>query len=378
MDALNQLLSPVGVEDFGRDHHDRSVLHIPADDAGSKREVLPWSQFNALLSQAALWTPGNLRMMSDNAPVPLERYCSNVQTQAGETLRPDPRKLEVMMSSGASLIVNDVHTLTPDLARVAAMLSREYAASVAANVYCSFQGVQAFGTHFDLHDVFVVQTEGTKLWRFYEARAESPVDFPMSPEDTRMWFLQTRGQVTHEVKMRAGDVLYVPRGQYHDALAQDGASLHVTFSVTPLYGRIMFRLLEQAALQNPAFRLSFPPAWQDGGRALQARLTELGQHLARLAAHPAFRDEVAMAQERLVQHPPAFSLPDRKPLTAYRPTSMSPPAFEGPVAHAMAWAFSQRRFLLEDLIAQFDFVDPANIRQAVEAAVEGGALEKAA
>ena len=55
------------------------------------------------------------------------------------------------------------------------MLEREFAARVAANVYCSFKGVQAFQTHFDLHDVFAVQAEGEKCWRVYEARADTPV-----------------------------------------------------------------------------------------------------------------------------------------------------------------------------------------------------------
>ncbi len=66
--------------------------------------------------------------------------------------------------------------------------------------------------------------------------------------------------------MRPGDVLYLPRGWYHDALAVDGPSLHVTLSVTPLYGRILFRLLEPAAMQDPAFRAWLPPADRDGGR----------------------------------------------------------------------------------------------------------------
>ena len=55
------------------------------------------------------------------------------------------------------------------------MLEREFAARASANVYCSFKGVQAFQTHYDLHDVFAVQAEGEKTWRIYESRADTPV-----------------------------------------------------------------------------------------------------------------------------------------------------------------------------------------------------------
>jgi hypothetical protein len=66
----------------------------------------------------------------------------------------------------------------------------------------------------------------------------------------------------------------------------------VTFSVTPLYGRILFRLLESAAMQDPAFRAWLRPAGEGGGAPLQAQLAELGRTLAALAGSAAFRDEL--------------------------------------------------------------------------------------
>lgn len=176
--------------------------------------------------------------------------------------------------------------------------------------------------------------------------------------------------------MKAGDVLYLPRGWFHDALAKDGPSLHVTYSVSPLYGRILFSLLENAALQDGEFRQYFPPAAKDGGRALQAHLTRLGQKLAAICAHPAFRDEVAMAQNRLVPRPGRFNLPDVPGLTLYQVQPMTPPAFSGPVVHAMQHAYSLREFTLENIIALFDFVPESDIRAAVEKAVATGSLKR--
>ena len=176
--------------------------------------------------------------------------------------------------------------------------------------------------------------------------------------------------------MRPGDVLYLPRGWYHDALATEGASLHVTFSVTPLYGRILFSLLENAAMQDPAFRAWLVPADRDDGRALSAQLAELGRKLQTLTSLPEFRDEVAMAQERLVQRPASYSLPDRRPLTIYRPTGLMAPRIEGPARVAIAWALGQPRFALEDMIAQFDFVPETAIREAVATSEHAGALER--
>lgn len=376
MHTLDELLHPITPDRFLAEFHGRKPLHIPAGDGAGKRALLDWPAFNGLLGQASIWTAQSLKLVRDAAPVPPEQYCRVVQTQSGPALRPDPAKVAIFMAGGASVIAGDAQELTPRLAETSAMLGRAFAAAVGVNLYCSFQGVRAFGTHYDLHDVFAVQVEGEKVWRLYENRAEAPVDFPPDTPETRRWLEQSRGRVMAEVRMRPGDVLYLPRGWYHDALAQDGASLHATFSVTPLYGRIIFSLLESAAMQDPAFRAFMPPAGQDGGRALQAHLADLGQRLARLAALPAFRDEVAMTQGRLVVRPARCDLPRRLALTAYRPTGLMGPAFAGPAAHAMAWALAQPDFALEELIAQFDFVAEADIRAAVEQAERAGAVKR--
>ncbi len=376
MHSLDELLHPITPDRFFAEFHGRKPLHIPAGDGAGKRALLDWDGFNALLNQSSIWSANSLKLVRDTVAVTPDQYCRHVQTQSGAVLRPDPAKVAVFLATGASLIAGDAQELTPRLADVSAMLGRAFAAAIGANLYCSFKGVQAFGTHYDLHDVFALQVEGEKVWRLYENRAENPVDFPPDTPETRRWLEQSRGRLMTEVRMRPGDVLYLPRGWYHDALAQDGASLHVTFSVTPLYGRIIFSLLEQAAMQDPAFRAYMPPAAMDGGRPLQAHLADLGQRLARLAALPAFRDEVAMTQEKLVPRPARFALPQQLTLTAYRPTGLLGPAFAGPAAHAMHWALSQPDFAIEELIAQFDFVAEADIRAAVDQAEKAGALKR--
>ena len=377
--TLDELLIPITPERFLAEYHGRKPLHIPAGDGAPKRAILDWARFNTLLAQTSTWTASRLRMVRDNEPIPPEHFCTPVTDQSGTTMRPSPAKVEVLLATGASLIANDIDPLAAGMASMAEMLSRTFAASVSANAYCSFSGVQAFGTHFDLHDVFAIHCEGEKTWRLYQNRADSPVAYPVPEDRLRPWFGQTRGALMQEVRMRPGDVLYLPRGWYHDALADaepGNASLHLTYSVTPLYGRILFGLLENAALQDPAFRAYLPPAGQDGGRALGDHLALLGQKLAALAALPQFRDEIAAAQERLVRRPATYDLPRRKPLTLYARTSLLPPPFTGPIAEAVSWAMTQPRFALEDLIAEFDFIAEPDLRAAVARLEGAGALKR--
>ena len=106
-----------------------------------------------------------------------------------------------------------------------------------------------------------------------------------------------------------------------------------------------------------------------------AQLADLGQRLATLAASPAFTREIAMTQQRLMERRSDYRLPERISLTRYSPTGLMPPVVRGPASVAMDWAMTQPRFVLEDMIAQFDFVPEADIRAAVETAVKSGALK---
>ncbi len=233
MITLDELLHPITRDRFDADYNDRKPLHIPGGEGAPKRGLLNWAGFNALLDQSSIWTAQSLKLVFNGQPIPAEQYCIEAQSQSGASVRPSPAKVQTLLAMGASVIAGDVQELTPELRGLSHRLARDFAGLVGANVYCSFGGVQAFDTHFDLHHVFAVQLEGEKTWRLYENRAEAPVSFPIDDAESRRWFAQTRGKLMTEVRMRPGDVLYLPRGWYHDAMTTEGASLHVTFSGDP-------------------------------------------------------------------------------------------------------------------------------------------------
>jgi hypothetical protein len=376
MHSLDDLLQPISPEHFLGEYVGRKPLHIPASGDGAKAASLTWPDFNRLLGQGSLWTSAHLRLMRNYVAVPPDQYCHPVATPQGEVLRPWPQKVEVFLSAGASLIANDVLSIHEPLMRIGETLSRTFAASIGANIYCSFRGVQAFGTHFDNHDVIVIQTGGTKVWNLYASRADNPIENFPDDDATRRWFEQTRGALMQQVTMQPGDVLYLPRGWYHDALATDGPSLHVTFAITPLHGRTLLSLLNLEAMKNPAYRAFAPPATEDGGAALAAHLAEYGQILARIAASPAFREEVARSQTRMTPRPPSFTLPERKPITLIRTTGRSFPDCSSTMREVYDWAISERQFALEDMVAHFQSLSEDDVRAGVAAAEAAGALQR--
>ena len=93
------------------------------------------------------------------------------------------------------------------------------------------QSHQAFGPHCDEHDVFAVHFEGEKVWNIYENIEKNPINHPLfkynAEERTKK-----AGRMIDQITLKPGDLLYLPRGQYHDALASKNGSIHVAFGLT--------------------------------------------------------------------------------------------------------------------------------------------------
>jgi bifunctional lysine-specific demethylase and histidyl-hydroxylase NO66 len=386
MTRFADFIAPFDVAEFRSRHFGRRPLYIPANGRPFANP-LPWKRFNELLELAPCWDEHTLKLVYKSRPALIENYCDLTRQKPGMPAPADPRKVMALVGLGASLVANQVQRASPEVAAIAQALGDEFGARCAANVYCSFREVQAFSTHFDLHDVFAVQVEGEKRWHVWETRADNPVN-PVPPGDAaEQWLIDSRGKLLLDITMRPGDILYLPRGWFHDAITGAAASLHVTFSVHPATGLSLFKLLEQRAEAESAFRGYVPDARDPA--ALRAHLAMLGTLLRELAVSPAFAQDVQNLQRGLHVEPLRFDLPAQ-----HRPRWFSPTrAVEirnGPAGYALVteqgelqvgapwqavdWLLQQGTGSLSDALARFPHVDERELLQAVQALVAHGLL----
>jgi len=381
MDNFAALLAPVTSETFFADYYGKAPLHIPAA-GGTRQGLLTWDRLNEILSVSTAWTEPRLKLFIEGRRIGPEHYCDTVNTLDGEMRRVNPRKVRTFLSMGASLVANAVETLTPELRRTAGVLEQALLGLTSANIYCSFGGRRAFNSHYDSHEVFAFHTEGEKVWRIYEGRADNPIAGPPDHPEVQQQLDRQKGRILREVTMRPGDLLYIPRGQFHDALASSQASLHVTFSVEPRTARILFRLLEQEAMNDSAFRAWLPNPAQDGGAALAQRLADLADRLKAIATTRAFQGEVADLQRSIFGELSEYALPAVGPLEAFevapRPAEVVRHA-DGWVLRTQAglmpldglhkpaaWILGRPAFTLQELAAWFPQAEETALRGLVE------------
>ncbi|MEN0076960.1 MAG: cupin domain-containing protein [Paracraurococcus sp.] len=293
-----ELLAPVTPEQFLAEYHDRKPLHIRGA-AAKFAHVLSWRQINRLLDMTHIWSGQSLKLVMDGTPVPTDQYCSRATSRDNDPVQqPVAARVRDWVARGASLVLNDVDSLTPGLAAVSGALEAAGLGKAQANVYISWQSHKAFPTHYDTHDVWAVQVEGEKTWNVWEGRAEWPIAHPAFRTETQAQHEQQKGRLREKVLLKAGDLLYLPRGWYHDALAEAPASVHVAFGLHAPLGMDLLNILHERALYDAEFRKPLPR--QDGSAAARFALTtragQLAQRLAELARDP----KVMAALERFV------------------------------------------------------------------------------
>ena len=145
---------------------------------------------------------------------------------------PDARLIGQALAGGATLKLQGLHQFWPPLTRQCDAMSVALSHYVKANAYLTPPRSIGLGRHYDTHDVFVLQAEGSKSWRIWEPVVAWPL---ASQEWTDVRSHNSSelpvGKLVLEVTLEPGDTLYVPRGFVHAVASRDAPSLHLTLGV---------------------------------------------------------------------------------------------------------------------------------------------------
>jgi len=297
--TFQRLLSPISSETFLRDYLGSKALHIPGKRSRA-RSVCTWQQFDELVNMNGLWTGETFKLVLDGQSIPQDRYC--IQRQ-GRDNHPVPElhmeEVQNYLNEGATLIAELAEGLSPGIRAAAQALEMGLGATVSCNVYMSQKARKAFPSHFDTMDVVVLQAEGTKLWRVYRGRFEHPLERPglSYPYFDQEHHEQAKGEIDFEVELRPGDILYIPAGVYHDALATSGSCLHLSFGITRLTALDYYRWLLNSLEDLPAFRAPIPDYAQ--GEAARSHLAEVDEQLCKLLKGGKAAEQYPTEQHRI-------------------------------------------------------------------------------
>ncbi|MAY67434.1 MAG: hypothetical protein CMM77_09930 [Rhodospirillaceae bacterium] len=309
--TFRDLIAPMTPETFFAEYSGRRAIHIPGD-ADKIRRLFDWSSFNRLVNMTTLWNAQTMKMAMDGRNLAPDEFCiTGSAREGGHAMLPDWPRVGNLLENGASLVLDLMEMLDPGSAAIATALQMATASRVTCNAYYSRQQRPAFKSHFDTMEVFAIHIEGEKTWRLYEGRFEEPIEadgyrYASFNED---YHANAKGALAQEVTLTPGDILYIPRGQYHDALAGSDASLHLSFGTIRPTGLDFLRTINRAATADPLFRQEMPNI--DSPDLYRDHVRELAARLMALLDDPEVTNQLLEEQRgRLFDMIPGFNLPD--------------------------------------------------------------------
>ncbi|MFC8226401.1 cupin domain-containing protein [Streptomyces sp. NPDC057287] len=258
--VLESRLTGLSREEFARDvWAQTAALTRGADDFS---DVFSPSAVDELISRRGLRTPF-LRVAKDGTTLPASSFTAPAGVGATIADQVDDTALWRAFADGATLVLQALHRTWEPVADLVSDLSTELGHPVQANAYVTPPQNRGFDAHYDVHDVFVLQIEGTKRWIVHEPVLPDPLrDQPWTDHRSAVADRATHDRPHLDTVLHPGDVLYLPRGWLHAARAQGQVSIHLTLGVHTTTRYALAEELTRAALaalrEDAPMRRSLP------------------------------------------------------------------------------------------------------------------------
>ncbi|MEZ0369066.1 MAG: cupin domain-containing protein [Candidatus Sericytochromatia bacterium] len=260
---LSQLLAPLDPAFFLNRVWGRQPWQIVAAEPGKFTSLFDWAALNRLLD-------GGERLQLVNGPF-------------NASFAPRPEQLAGVgrqLRKGATLVLEAVDRRDAQLAGFLDALSAELGIDSFLNLYLSAPEHPGFALHYDTHDFLILQIYGYKDWEIFAPTVRDPL--PHQPASGQT---PPAGACLQRLSLAPGDVLYLPKGYWHQALARQEHSLHLTLGFNAPTGIDLLRWLLSACREHPLFRQNLPlltptdgqtaPPWQERFEALTAEVNSL-------------------------------------------------------------------------------------------------------
>ncbi len=191
---------------------------------------------------------------------------------------------------GHTLLLRFAEKSSPKLKALSDDFKKSFHTEVDIQLYCTPEGHNAFGWHYDVEEVFIIQTKGSKC---YSIRPNTVHPNPLVksiPKD--LGYEKEKTPIEIKITLEEGDWLYIPSGWWHIARTQK-ESMHISIGLMPSSAVDLAEYMPHFLAQNPFWRVRMPihskfENDQDEILFYQDAMTKLGKELSNQLATKEF------------------------------------------------------------------------------------------
>ena len=289
-DALAWILGIPDSNDFIDEYVGRNWYHAKSHHTERFSDLLSIANLDELLGRFGVRHP-SIKLVRSGGAVPTAEYLWRDRMV-------DPARVAQLFSEGATVVFGGLHDRHEPARRLCNAVSLQVSARTQTNIYLTPPGSQGFRPHWDTHDVYVLQIEGSKRWRMYGGGPELPLkDHKFDPARHQA------GEIECELTLETGEALYVPRGWMHAAATTDSTSVHVTLGVMSYtWADLLVDSLSELVDRNPRWRENVPLGFAAGVELDKGLEEELSQRILTLSEEMNLHAVVPARAETFVEH----------------------------------------------------------------------------
>lgn len=266
MKTLEKLLGPeTALETFFEKHFSK----LPYSSAGGARDfchLLNWTVVQNIFSEkkSVLRIVQDDRVIKDYVEIPFE-------------------EAERHHQQGHTLLLRFAERSDKNLKALADEFQAYFHTPVDIQLYCTPENNNAFGWHYDVEEVFIIQASGSKT---YTIRPNTVHPLPLVTSIPKnLGYEQEKTPVQLQVTLKAGDWLYIPSGWWHQARTES-ESMHISLGLMPTSAVDLASHLPTYLAQFPFWRTRMPIHQQFPTEAQEIEyyrdaITKLGQDLVK-------------------------------------------------------------------------------------------------
>ncbi|MDH0646019.1 cupin-like domain-containing protein [Pseudomonas sp. GD03858] len=291
--------------DFKITKHDFTSLHqgkSPLLISNAIRTPLSffWPDANEIIERASIDTD-DFKILH-NGLVPKQEYIETFYDVGMVRHRLIKPALYERMKNGATLIANKLVN-EPKIHALARQVAQFTGRQTVCSVYAAFGRQASFQTHWDTRDIFAIQLIGRKRWIIYPPSFAEPLFMQQSKDLEQDYPCPSEPYM--DLVLEPGDMLYLPRGWWHNPLPFEEETFHLSIGTFPANALDYVHWTMQKLPELLAARQAMTTFEQDREN-LASLAAQLAERLTDSGQYQTFMEAFAIAQR--IETPLAIDL----------------------------------------------------------------------
>lgn len=235
-----------------------------------KNNNVTWSDINEIINRCDA-SSNDFRVSFSDGNVPKERYIQTYYNIGVLHKKIIKSKFYDFLKKGATIVANNIFD-EPKFNDFAKEIAQYTGRQTITSAYIAFGNKDSYRAHWDSRDVFAVQLMGRKRWIIYKPSLELPLYMQQSKDFEQDY--PCPEEIFMDVTLEEGDILYIPRGWWHNPSPLGEPTVHLAIGTFPAFAIDFITWIFKSLPENYSARVAL-----ENYEADKDELAKLSEHI---------------------------------------------------------------------------------------------------